>query len=222
MYMILVGGGNVGLYLAKRLLASDHEVLILERDPRQAHRLSTLVGAENVMVGDGCEMLTQKDAGFERADVVVAVTGEDEDNLVICQLAKVVWNVKRVLARVNDPSHEAIFQQIGIDETVSATAIIHSLIEQQISPDVLLPVGALARGNLEVVEVVLGSRSPVVNMRVRDLRLPPQTNIVYILRGDQGLPVEGDTALLQDDMLVALVSRDHAAELREMLHPTRH
>lgn len=221
MYMILVGGGNVGLYLAKRLLANSHEVLLLERDPRQAHRLASLVGAENVMVGDGCEMLTQKDAGFERADVVVAVTGEDEDNLVICQLAKVVWNVKRVLARVNDPSHEPIFQQIGIDETVSATAIIHSLIEQQISPDVMLPVGALARGNLEVVEVVLGPRSPVVGHRVRDLVLPPHTNIVYVLRGNSGLPVHGDFLLEESDMLVALVQREHALELREHLQPTK-
>lgn len=221
MYMILVGGGNVGLYLAKRLIANEHEVLILERDPRQAHRLSSLIGAENVMVGDGCEMLTQKDAGFERADVVVAVTGEDEDNLVVCQMAKVVWKVKRVLARVNDPTHEDIFAQIGIDETVSATAIIHSLIEQQISPDVMLPVGALARGNLEVVEVELGPRSPVIHRRVRDLALPPHTNIVYLLRGDQGLPVHGDTELLPEDMLVALVSREDAPQLRELLHPSR-
>lgn len=221
MYMILVGGGNVGLYLAKRLLANGHEVVILERDPRQAQRLATLIGAENVMVGDGCEMIVQKDAGFERADVVVAVTGEDEDNLVICQMAKVVWNVKRVLARVNDPSHEAIFQQIGIDETVSATAIIHSLIEQQISPDVMLPVGALARGNLEVVEVVLGPRSPAVNKTVRQLMLPPDTNIVYVLRGDQGLSVHGDFLLETNDMLVALVRREHAEELREMLHPSK-
>lgn len=221
MYMILVGGGNVGLYLAKRLLANGHEVVILERDPRQAQRLSTLIGAENVMVGDGCEMIVQKDAGFERADVVVAVTGEDEDNLVICQMAKVVWSVKRVLARVNDPSHEAIFQQIGIDETVSATAIIHSLIEQQISPDVMLPVGALARGNLEVVEVVLGPRSPAVNKTVRQLMLPPDTNIVYVLRGDQGLSVHGDFMLETNDMLVALVRREHADELREMLHPSK-
>ncbi len=221
MYMILIGGGNVGLYLAKRLLTSGHEVLLLERDSRQAHRLASIIGAENVMVGDGCEMLTQKDAGFGRADVVVAVTGEDEDNMVICQLAKTVWHVDRVLARVNDPSHEDIFAQIGIDDTVSATGIIHSLLEQQISPDVMLPVGALAKGNLEVVEVVLGPRSPVINKRVRDLTLPPQTNIVYLLRGEQGLSVHGDTELTTGDMLVALVSRDHATELRELLHPPK-
>jgi trk system potassium uptake protein TrkA len=215
MYMILVGGGNVGLNLAKRLLNHGHEVLVLEKDSRNADRIASQLGEENVMVGDGCEMLTQKDAGFGRADVVVAVTGEDEDNMVVCQMAKAVWNVEKVLARVNDPDHEDIFRKIGIDETVSATGIIFALLEQQISPDVVLPIGALARGNLEVVEVELGNRSPVVGHLVRDLQLPPQTNLIWILRGDQGLAVSGDTDLQPGDMVVAVVPRDHADELRE-------
>jgi len=222
MYMILVGGGNVGLHLAKKLLSSGHEILMLERDSRTAQRLAQHIGEENVMVGDGCEMTTQKDAGFERADVVIAVTGEDEDNMVVCQMAKVVWNVDRVLARVNDPSHEAVFQQIGIDDTVSATGIIFSLIEQQISPDVVLPVGALARGHLEIVEVEIGVRSPVLGKQVRELVLPPQTNLIWILREESGLAVSGDTEFLLGDMLVALVPRDHANELRDLLQPAKH
>jgi len=220
--MILVGGGNVGLHLAKKLLSSGHEILMLERDSRTAQRLAQHIGEENVMVGDGCEMTTQKDAGFERADVVIAVTGEDEDNMVVCQMAKVVWNVDRVLARVNDPSHEAVFQQIGIDDTVSATGIIFSLIEQQISPDVVLPVGALARGHLEIVEVEIGVRSPVLGKQVRELVLPPQTNLIWILREESGLAVSGDTEFLLGDMLVALVPRDHANELRDLLQPAKH
>lgn len=219
MYMIVVGGGNVGLHLAKKLIESEHEVLLIERDARHAARLSQLIGEQNVMIGDGCEVLTQKDSGFGRADVVVAVTGEDEDNLVVCQMAKSEWNVDRVLARVNDPSHEEIFRKIGIDDTVSATSIIYSLIEQQISPDVMLPVGALGRGNIEVVEVEISSRSPVANRAVRDLALPPQTNIVWILRGENGLLVTGDTVLEPHDFVVALVPMDHADELRHLVEP---
>ncbi len=219
MYMVVVGGGNVGLELSKRLVEADHEVLILEKDGRNMSRLTQILGEENVLLGDGCEVLVQKQAGFERADVVVAVTGEDEDNLVVCQMAKVLWNVDRVVARVNDPDHVEIFEQLGIGETVSATGIIYSLIEQQISPDVVLPVGALGRGNLEVVEVELSSRSPVVGKKVRDLALPPETNIIWILRNDQGLGVTGDTELLVGDMVVALVNRDHAGELRTALQP---
>lgn len=221
MYTVIVGGGNVGLHLARRLIASGHEVLLMERDPRQAQRLAQLLGEENVIVGDGCEMITQRDAGFGRADVVVAVTGEDEDNLVVCQMAKVMWQVDRVVARVNDPNHEEVFTKIGIDETVSATGIIYALIEQQISPDVVLPVGALARGNIEVVEVELSGRSPVVGRRVRDLTLPAQTNIVYLLRGDHGLSVDGDTTLQAEDRIVALISRDRAEDLRNLLLPSK-
>ncbi|HRI45215.1 MAG TPA: TrkA family potassium uptake protein [Fimbriimonadaceae bacterium] len=221
MYLVLVGGGNVGLQLAKRLIARGHEVLLLEKDSRQAQRLSAVLGEESVYLGDGCEIRTQKDAGFGRADIVCAVTGEDEDNLVVCQMAKTVWNVERVLARVNDPSHEQIFREIGIDDTVSATAIIFSLLEQQISMDELIPVGALAKGNIEVVEAMLGPRSPVVGKRVRDIVLPPSTNLVWLLRDDHGYGVGGDTDLQSGDTLVALVPRERAQELRDLLCPAK-
>ena len=145
MYMILVGGGNVGIQLAKRLTARGDEVLLIEKDPTVASKLANLLGDECVMHGDGCELYTQRDAGFNRADVVVAVTGEDEDNFVVCQLAKEVWHTERVLARVNDPSHEDIFRDIGIDETVSATGIIYNLLVQQIAADDLIPVAERTR-----------------------------------------------------------------------------
>ncbi len=217
MYLILVGGGNVGTNLAKRLIASGHEVLILEKNPAQNQRLANLLGDEFVMHGDGCELHTQKTAGFNRADVVVAVTGEDEDNLVVCQLAKSIWQVERVLARVNDPGHEEIFRQIGIDETVSATGIIHSLIEQQIGGDELVPVGALHRGHVEVVESVLSSRSPVVGRAVRDIQLPVGTFFVYYMRDGNGATVDGDTVFRAGDMVLALVPINQAGALRDVL-----
>lgn len=221
MYVILVGGGNVGQQLAKRLLIGGNEVLLLEKDLRQAERLKQLLGDANVVWGDGCEMATQRDTGFGRADVVVAVTGEDEDNLVACQMAKSVWNVDRVLARVNDPAQEEIFRKTGIDETVSATSIIYSLLEQQISPDTVLPIGALARGNFEIVEVELSSRSPIAGKTVRELQLPPHTNLVWILRGETGQGVTGDTRLESGDMIVGLVQRDHAEEFRTLMAPLK-
>ena len=221
MYLILVGGGNVGLQLAKKLLARQHEVLLLEKDARQASRLASVIGDEAVLTGDGCEIAIQKLAGFNRADVVVAVTGEDEDNMVVCRMAKVVWNVERVLARVNDPSHEGIFKQIGIDDTVSATGIIFSLLEQQITPDEVIPIGALAKGNVEVVEATLSHRSPVLGKEIRELVLPPHTNIAWMVRDNEGLLVTGDTVLREGDTVVALVPRDAAADLRTLLVPVK-
>ena len=217
MYMILIGGGNVGIQLAKRLIARDDEVLLIEKDATIASKLSNLLGDEYVMHGDGCELYTQRDAGFNRADVVVAVTGEDEDNFVVCQLAKEVWHTERVLARVNDPSHEEIFREIGIDETVSATGIIYNLLIQQIAADDLVPVASLHRGNVEIVESILTSRSPLLDKAVSELNLPVGSFIVYVVRDGQGMQALPDTVLKVEDMLVALVPTDGADDLREAI-----
>lgn len=221
MYLIIVGGGNVGLQLAKRLLQNGHEVLVVERDAQTANRIATQIGEENVTLGDGCEMATQQDCGFGRADVVIAVTGEDEDNLIVCQMAKTVWSVKRALARINDPSHEEIFKQVGIDETVSATGIIYSMLEQQITPDVLIPVGTLARGDHEVVEVELGPRSKAVGRRRQELNLPAGAHIVWVYQEHAGgRPVDEQTIFAAGDTLVAIVPRAAAETVRRLLAPT--
>lgn len=217
MYVIVVGGGNIGTNLAKRLIQRGHEVLILEKDMRRAGELSSTVGEEHVMLGDACEVFIQKSAGFNRADVVVAVTGEDEDNLVACQMAKELWKVDRVVARINNPSHEEIFKEIGIDDTVSSTGLIFNIIDQQISSDELIPVGALHKGHVEVVESILSHRSPLVGKKVRDLQLPPGTFIVYVQRNGQGMVVDGDTVLEDEDMVVALVPLKSAETLRAVM-----
>ncbi len=217
MYIIIVGGGNVGTVLAKRLIARGHEVLLLEKEIRQAQHLTNMLGEEHVMLGDACEVFIQKSAGFNRADVVVAVTGEDEDNLVACQMAKVLWKVDRVVARVNDSSHEDIFKEIGIDDIVSATGLIFNLIDQQISSGELIPVGALRKGQLEIVESVLGPRSPLVGREVRDLELPHGTFIVYLQREGAGMIVDGATVLQAEDTVVAMVPTESAAALKAVL-----
>jgi trk system potassium uptake protein len=216
MYVIVVGGGNVGVQLTKRLIARGHEVLMLEKDGRQAQKLGNLLGDKHIMTGDGCDILTQKEAGFKRADIVVSVTGEDEDNLICCQLAKEVWNVNRVIARVNDPAHEEVFREIGIDDTVSATGIIFSLIDQQIASDELIPVGHLHKGHVEIVESILSSRSKLVGKAIRDITLPQGSYIVYIFRDGNGMQVNGDTEFQADDMVVAMVPTARAEELRSV------
>lgn len=219
MYIILVGAGNVGVQLAKRFIARSHEVLLMEKDSTQARKLGALLGEEHVVHADGCDIVQQKENGFGRADVVVAVTGEDEDNLIVCQLAKAVWGVNRVLARVNDPTHEDIFRDLGIDDTVSATSIIFNLIDQQLAANELIPIGALHRGNVEVVESILSTRSPLIGKAVRELQLPPGTFLVFLMRDGVGSQINGDTVLAPNDMLVALVPVSQADELRKVLCP---
>jgi trk system potassium uptake protein TrkA len=194
----------------------------MEKDARQAQKLGNLIGDENVVHGDGCDLITQRSTGFNRADIVVSVTGEDEDNLICCQLAKEVWKVKRVVARVNDPSHETVFRELGIDDTVSATGIIFSLIDQQISSDELIPVGHLHKGHVEVVESVLSERSPLLGRAVRDIALPQGSFIVSIFRDGVATQVTGDSTFSVGDTVVAMVPIVRAEELRAVLMARDH
>jgi trk system potassium uptake protein TrkA len=216
MYVIVVGGGQVGTYLARRLQQEGREVLLIEKDPSQETRLKGAVG-DVIMIGDGCEAATQKAAGFERADVVAAVTGEDEDNLIVCQMATHTWGVERTVARVNDPRHAQIFTELGVGGVVSATNILYNLVEQEISLGQVIPLAALRRGNIEIVEATLTARSPSVGKKLRDIQLPPKSNVVWFLRGEDGFLVDGDTVFEIGDLVVALVPTEHEADLREVL-----
>src|SRR5579875_1411174 len=142
MYIVVVGGGKVGFYIAKGLIDEGHEVLIIERDQKDPHRSDSIaeeLGSEVVLRGDGCEAATQEKAGVARADILIAVTGEDEDNLVACQVAKNRFKVPRAIARINNPKNELIFKLLGIDTTVSATSVILANIEQELPTHHLLP-----------------------------------------------------------------------------------
>ena len=144
MYVIIVGGGKVGYYLTRELLKQQYEVLLLEKDKSRLAFLSDELG-EVAVHGDGCEIRCMDACGYGRADVVVAVTGDDEDNLVICQMAQKRFSVPRVLARVNDPTNEPIFHRLGITETLNSTRLIYNLIGQSIEPDEVVPLAPLHR-----------------------------------------------------------------------------
>lgn len=212
MYCIIVGGGNVGYYLSKDLAAAGHEVLLLEKDRSRAARLVEDLG-EMAMQGDGCEVRVMEEVGFGRADVIVAVTGEDEDNLIVCQMAKRKFGVPRTIARVNSPANEALFNKLGIDTTVSATRIIFNLLEQEIESDLVVPLAALSRGNLEIVQVELSPQSPVVGKRIAEVVMPAGAHIVSVIRQDRGLLPAPETVLETGDSVLALVSTERENEL---------
>ncbi|KKK53340.1 hypothetical protein LCGC14_3095760 [marine sediment metagenome] len=180
MYIIVVGGGKVGYYLAKELVEEGHEVLVIEKDSTKAERIAEELGDISLW-GDGCEASTMEMAGFGRADMVIAVTGDDEDNLVSCQVAKAKFNVPRAVARINNPKNEEIFKKLGIDTTVSATAAILAQIEQEIPTHPLVPLLTLKGGGLEIVEVKVPADSFVVGRRIGDILLPHQSLIWLII-----------------------------------------
>jgi trk system potassium uptake protein len=131
-YVVIIGGGKVGFYLARHLLERDYEVTLVEKDPTRAEWIEHQMGTVGVMVGDGDEMAFLATTGIERAGVVIACTGDDEDNLVACQLAKGKFGVPRTIARVNNPVNVNVFAALGIDVPVSATELLMRLIESEI------------------------------------------------------------------------------------------
>ncbi len=216
MYVIVIGGGKVGYYLTKTLLADNHEVLLLEKNSSRATMLAEELG-EVVAQGDGCEVRTQRESGMNRANVVVAVTGDDEDNLIACQIAKRSFGVPRALARVNNPRNEEIFELLGVDATVSSTRVIYSLIEQEVETGEVVPLTALKRGDIEIVQADLTDGSPVVGRMVKDIHLPGDTVLAAIIRGQHIVLPSGTTELEAGDCVIALTRPGDESLLRETL-----
>lgn len=217
MYIIVVGGGKVGYYLAKELVESDHEALIIEMDSGRCAEIAEDLG-DIVMRGDGCEASTLERAGAGRADIIMAVTGDDEDNLVVCQVARHKFNVPRTIARINNPKNEAIFTTLGIDTTVSATGAIMAQIEQELPTHPLIPLLTLKGGGLEMVEVKIPASAAVVGKRIKEILLPHQSLISLIVdsAGQPRVPTS-DTILHEDDEVVAVTMKESEEALRTAL-----
>jgi trk system potassium uptake protein TrkA len=216
MYIVIIGGGKVGYYLGKELVEANHEVLIIERNAAKVAEIAETLG-EIVMRGDGCEAAIQERAGAGRADLLLAVTGEDEDNLVACQVARHVFNVPRMVARINNPKNELIFRKLGIDVTVSATTAIMSHIEQELPTHPLISLLTLRRG-FEIVEIRVPPESAVVGKPLKDVLLPHQSLIWGIVdtEGNPKAPTV-DTVVHAGDEIVAVTLQESEEALRAAL-----
>ena len=218
MYVIIVGAGKVGYHLTKALQREGHEVLVMEKDRKTAEAITQELG-EVVMHADGCEIRRMTEAGMGRANVVVAVTGDDEDNLVICQMAKRKFGVPRTIARVNDPKNEELFKELGIDQTVSSTRIIFNLLEQQIETGQVIPLAALKKGEIEVVEADITPGCAVDGKRIAQLDLPQNTLIISVIREGHAILPHADTKLRAGDSVIAMIKAEREKELREVFAP---
>jgi trk/ktr system potassium uptake protein len=216
MYVVVIGGGNVGYYLTKELLAAGHEVVVIEEDPARARQIADELGSI-VIANDGCEGRYQAEAGMGRADVVAAVTGDDAVNLAASQVAKMRFNVPRSIARVNDPKNEKLFRQLSIDDTVSPTRSILGVIEHEIPIHDLLHLAELEGGEVQIVEAQLDADSPVIGREVRDLALPEGSTIAVLIRDERPQSPRSDTKLRAGDKLLAVTNTGGEAELRNLL-----
>ncbi|HZC32458.1 MAG TPA: TrkA family potassium uptake protein [Candidatus Bathyarchaeia archaeon] len=213
MFVLVIGGGKVGYYLTKELIGSGHEVVLMEKDKERANQITDEIGSI-VISHDGCEGKYLAEAGANRADIVAAVTGDDEDNLVICQMAKHHFDVPRTIARVNNPKNEALFKHLGVDELISPTRMILGSIEQDIPVHELLHLGALGEGELELIEAHLQLGSPAIGRAPKDLMMPEGCSLFAVIRDGVATALRPETILAEGDKVIAIGK----AECEKLLH----
>ncbi len=217
MYIIVVGGGRVGYYLTKTLLDEGHEVLLVEKDATICEAVTEELGSV-CLRGDGCEAATLAEVGTDRADMLIAVTGDDEDNLVACQVAKHKFNVPRTVARIRNPQNEVLFKKLGIDVTVSSTNIILEHIEEEMLTHPLTHLLAIEDKGLEIVEVKIPPYSTTIGKMVKELSLPPGSALSLIIRKEHKPVVPTVNTVIQaEDQIIAVTPPESEESLRTAL-----
>ena len=221
MFIVVVGGGKLGTYLAKTLLEERHEVIVVEKDERKAERLCQALDCEITHVGDGCDPLVLEEAGAGRADVVVADTGDDEDNLVICLVTKKKFSRPRTIARVNNPNNKRIFEELGIDAVVSSTEVVMKMVQQEVNVRDVAPLMAFKGGNLELVRLSIPETSPAQHKQLSDLRLPRHCVIVALERAGDVVVPDGATTVESGDVMLIVTQPGATPELKAQLVGSR-
>jgi trk system potassium uptake protein TrkA len=217
MYIIVVGGGKVGYHLAKALLAEDHEVLVIEKDRSRIDFICGELGSICLM-GDGCEATVLSEAGTSRADMLIAVTGDDEDNLVSCQVSRHKFKVPRTIARINNPKNEKLFRMLGVDFTVSSTNIIMENIQQEVPTHFLTHLLTLQDYGIEVVEINIPADARSAGKKIKDIELPSGSVLMLLIRrGQRPQMPQPDTIVQTGDQIIALTPSSEEEQLKEAL-----
>ncbi|MFC1987618.1 potassium channel family protein [Chloroflexota bacterium] len=217
MYIIVVGGGRVGYYLTKALLDEGHEVLLVEKEATICETINEELGGI-CLRGDGCEAAILAEVGTERSDMLVAVTGHDEDNLVACQLAKHKFNVPRTISRIRNPRNEALFKKLGVDITISSTNVILEHIQEKVPTHPLTHLLAIEDKGLEIVKVKIPSESTTAGKAVGEISLPPESVLSLVIRKEHKPFVPTDDTIIQtDDQIIAITTPESEEALRAIL-----
>ena len=217
MYIIVVGGGRLGYYLLKALLNEGHEVLLLEKNERICSTIIEEMGSVCYR-GDGCEAATLAEVGTGRADMMAAVTGDDEDNLVACQVAKHKYNVPRTIARLRNPQNVALFKKLGIDVTISTTDLILEAIERELPTHPLTHLLTIEEKGQVIVDVKISPESATVGKTMKELSLPKESKLALVIphEGSAHVP-SANTILRAGDQIIALTNPESEEALRAAL-----
>jgi trk system potassium uptake protein TrkA len=218
MYALIAGGGKVGANLMRSLLRTGNEVTLIEQ---RAYRYDKLEAEfeHQVLRGDATELFVLERAGIKRPpDIVIAATGDDEDNIVICQLAREKYGVDKVIARINDPRNQPYFDLLGISPTVSATASIMALIEHEVPEHGLIHLLELRKENLEIVELIVDKGSACEGKTIGNVKLPEGARLISVVRDGKAEIADADTQLEAGDQVLAILQSGKEDELRTVMH----
>jgi trk system potassium uptake protein TrkA len=216
MKVAIAGAGSVGTAIAKDLHANGHDVIVFEQDPELVERLRGTLDVTWV-AADACEVSSLDAGGVASADVMVAATGDDEDNLVISLLSKQEFAVPRVVARVNHPKNQWLFNESwGVDVSVSTPQLLTALVEEAVSVGALVRLLQFQGGSAHLVEVTLADDTPVAGAPIADLDFPRDATVVAVVRGDRLVVPRGDTVLQPGDEVLVLVTADAEEAVRAL------
>lgn len=216
MRAVVVGGGKVGYYLVKALIEKKHRVTLIEKNAKICTKIAEELGVD-VICGDGSDVEVLKDADIEEAEVVAAVTGKDEENLVICQMAKVNFNINETIARINNPKNIAIFQALGVDKTVCSTQVICNLIEGEFNSEPLKVIESINKGEMILVEAKIDKNSAWKDKSVEKLKLPKECLILSIIRSEKVIFPRGSIEIKEGDKVLIITSTDKKKDVEKSI-----
>jgi trk/ktr system potassium uptake protein len=219
MYVIIAGAGKVGWNLARELIAKDREVTLIESN-HDRFRVVEQELEHAVQYGDASELWILERAGIQRADLVIAVTGDDEDNILISQVAKEKYGVQRIVARVNNPRNLTHFKMLGIQPAVSATDLILRLIEHEVPEYGLVQLLALEEEHLEIIELEVLEGSPAVGRQVQQIALPEGALVISVLRSGRGFVPKADSVIAAGDQVLLILDPGLENQITGLFAPT--
>lgn len=212
MKSIIIGGGKIGSNLFKTLKERNHQVTLIERDKDTCLRIAEDICGD-VIWGDGTDLEVLKEAGIEEAEIIAAVTGTDEENLVICKIAKVSFNTPKTIARVNNPKNTTMFKTLGIDNTVCSTEVIANLIDFELNKDNYRIIKTFENGSMILVEILIDKNNNWCNKEIKDLQLPEECVIVSVLHEKSIIYPRGNTEIINGDKVLAITSNQVLSDL---------